>query len=127
MPAARGRAKVRSDSAKISKQLTNPSAKRLSLSLDNLASALREHTIATTASGLTREQKITELVKIFDIEAKVKSITPLSDYISGGPGAVAAWFPMINAWDTFKRRGLKVDVALGNAAANFGKLADAIK
>jgi subtilase family serine protease len=81
-----------------------------------------------TAPVVTQSWKISQLRQIFGISPseKITATTALSDYITGGPGAIAAWFPTIATWTAFTARGLRLDLNAANSAVTFGGLADAI-
>jgi hypothetical protein len=81
-----------------------------------------------TAPAVTQSWKITQLRQIFGISPSetINATTALSDYISGGPGAVAAWFRTIETWPAFTGRGLGLDIYSANSAVTFGGLADSI-
>jgi hypothetical protein len=79
-------------------------------------------------TAVTQLWKINQLIQIFGISTSesITANTPLSTYISGGPGAIDDWFYDIGTWPAFTRRGLQLHLPEAKLAVTFGRLADAI-
>ena len=55
---------------------------------------------ATNLGPMTRQQIRDELAKMFGVPS-VKDADPITDYIGGGPGAVAAFWDPLDHWPAF--------------------------